>query len=45
MRAFLPELEFTKSLKNVTAAGVVIEIEEGAVKKCGKNLLTSKKLF
>jgi hypothetical protein len=38
MRAFLPELEFTKSLKNITAEGVVIEIGEGAVKKRGKKL-------
>ena len=28
MRAFLPELEFTKSLKNITPEGVVIEILE-----------------
>jgi hypothetical protein len=38
MRAFLPELEFTKSLKNVTDEGVVIEIGEGTVKKRGKDL-------
>jgi hypothetical protein len=38
MRAFLPELEFTKLLKNVTDEGVVIEIGEGTVKKRGKDL-------
>jgi hypothetical protein len=38
MRAFLPELEFTKSLKNVTADGVVVEIGEESVKTRGKNL-------